>query len=138
MSPTHSLLNYAQWHIVSPESSLAQLKGCDGYIAQVWTGTFPLPPNGLSRKNSANRTFETAFLEYGAMQNLVRSTGRHGLVFERPDRGQTPIMIGMIIAGTGSRRWSPPCFQTRSFGVTKSPHGPNGFLGRRYPATRPG
>ena len=41
--PTHSLLNYAHWHIVSPESSLAQLKGCDGYIAQVWTGTSRTP-----------------------------------------------------------------------------------------------
>src|SRR5882762_3705116 len=35
---THSLLNYAQWQIVSPESSLIDV-GTDGYIAQVWTGT---------------------------------------------------------------------------------------------------
>ena len=41
--PTHSLLNYAHWRIVSPESSLAQLNGCDGYIAQVWTGTARTP-----------------------------------------------------------------------------------------------
>jgi len=72
--PTHSLLNYAHWRIVSPESSLARLNGCDGYIAQVWTGTSRTPNRylGLLRE----RTFETAFLEYGAMQNLVRSTGR--------------------------------------------------------------
>ena len=72
--PTHSLLNYAQWCIVSPESSLARLKGCDGYIAQVWTGTSRTPNRfrGVER----SRTFETAFLEYGAMQNLVRATGR--------------------------------------------------------------
>jgi len=72
--PTHSLLNYAQWSIVSPESSLARLNGCDGYIAQVWTGTARTPNRyrGVLRE----RTFETAFLEYGAMQNLVRSTGR--------------------------------------------------------------
>jgi len=25
--------------IVQPESSLARLNGCDGYIAQAWTGT---------------------------------------------------------------------------------------------------
>ncbi len=37
--PTHSLLNYAQWQIVSPESSLLDLPGIDGYIAQIWTGT---------------------------------------------------------------------------------------------------
>jgi len=72
--PTHSLLNYAQWCIVSPESSLANLKGCDGYIAQVWTGT-SREPNRF-RGDVRSRTFETAFLEYGAMQNLVRATGR--------------------------------------------------------------
>jgi hypothetical protein len=72
--PTHSLLNYAQWCIVSPESSLARLKGCDGYIAQVWTGT-SREPNRF-RGEVRSRTFETAFLEYGAMQNLVRATGR--------------------------------------------------------------
>lgn len=72
--PTHSLLNYAHWHIVSPESSLARLNGCDGYIAQVWTGTSRTPND--FRGVRKERTFETAFLEYGAMQNLVRSTGR--------------------------------------------------------------
>jgi hypothetical protein len=72
--PTHSLLNYAQWCIVSPESSLAQLRGCDGYIAQVWTGTSREPNRYQGEVRS--RTFETAFLEYGAMQNLVRATGR--------------------------------------------------------------
>ena len=72
--PTHSLLNYAQWCIVSPESSLARLQGCDGYIAQVWTGTSREP--NRYRGEVRSRTFETAFLEYGAMQNLVRATGR--------------------------------------------------------------
>lgn len=37
--PTHSLVNYASWQIVSPEASLASLSCVDGYIAQVWTGT---------------------------------------------------------------------------------------------------
>lgn len=72
--PTHSLLNYAQWSIVSPESSLARLQGCDGYIAQVWTGT--ARQANQFRGVVRSRTFETAFLEYGAMQNLVRATGR--------------------------------------------------------------
>ncbi len=72
--PTHSLLNYAHWNIVSPESSLARLRGCDGYIAQVWTGTSRTP--NVFRGVRRERTFETAFLEYGAMQNLVRATGR--------------------------------------------------------------
>lgn len=72
--PTHSLINYAHWGIVSPQSSLARLSGCDGYIAQVWTGTSREPNfyQGVKKE----RTFETAFLEYGSMQNLVRATGR--------------------------------------------------------------
>ena len=72
--PTHSLLNYAHWRIVSPESSLAQIEGCDGYIAQVWTGTARTP--NVYRGKLGERTFETAFLEYGVMQNLVRATRR--------------------------------------------------------------
>jgi hypothetical protein len=71
---THSLLNYAHWCIVSPQSSLAKIEGCDGYIAQVWTGTSRTPNH--FRGQLKERTFETAFLEYGAMQNLVRATGR--------------------------------------------------------------
>ena len=71
---THSLLNYAQWHIVSPESSLSRFNGCDGYLAQVWTGTSRTP--NMYRGVVRERTFETAFLEYGVMQNLVRGTGR--------------------------------------------------------------
>ncbi|MGN6626493.1 MAG: hypothetical protein ACTHLN_07720 [Tepidisphaeraceae bacterium] len=71
--PTHSLINYASWGIVSPESSLLNV-GCDGYIAQVWTGTARTPNyyEGVKKE----RTFETAFLEYGVMQNLVRASGR--------------------------------------------------------------
>ena len=71
--PTHSLINYAQWGIVSPQSSLLDV-GADGYIAQVWTGTSREPNtyNNVTRE----RTFETAFLEYGQMQNMVRASGR--------------------------------------------------------------
>ena len=72
--PTHSMLNYATWGIVSPESSLAALDSCDGYIGQVWTGTARTPNAyaGVTRE----RTFETAFLEYGVLHNLVRATGK--------------------------------------------------------------
>ena len=71
--PTHSLVNYADWRIVSPESSLIDV-GADGYIAQVWTGTARTP--NVYEGRLKERTFETAFLEYGAMQNLVRASGR--------------------------------------------------------------
>lgn len=70
---THSLINYAEWSIVSPESSLISV-GADGYIAQVWTGTARTP--NVYQGVTKERTFEAAFLEYGAMQNLVRASGR--------------------------------------------------------------
>lgn len=72
--PTHSLINYSMWHIVSPEASLASMKNCDGYIAQVWTGTSRVPNyfNGQRKE----RVFETAFLEYGCMESMTRPTGR--------------------------------------------------------------
>jgi hypothetical protein len=70
--PTHSLINYAHWGIVSPESSLLKV-GADGFIAQTWTGTARTPNVYEGRERS--RTFETAFLEYGAMMNVVRASG---------------------------------------------------------------
>jgi hypothetical protein len=71
---THSVVNYSTFRIVSPESSLTLLDGCDGYIAQIWSDTTRRP--NLYRGILKERDFETGFLEYGAMQNLVRSTGR--------------------------------------------------------------
>lgn len=72
--PTHSLVNYSQWQIVSPEASLASLPCVDGYIAQVWTGTSREPNyfDGLVKE----RVFETAFLEYGSMESMTAPTGR--------------------------------------------------------------
>jgi len=72
--PTHSLVNYTQWKIVSPEGKLADIPGVDGCIAQVWTGT-SRTKNWFDGK-FAERTFETAYLEYGVMQELVKGTGR--------------------------------------------------------------
>ena len=77
--PTHSLLNYSLWQIVSPEASLASLSCIDGYIVQSWTGTAREPNyfNGIARE----RTFETAFLEYGCMRSMTVPTNRK-LFFE--------------------------------------------------------
>lgn len=72
--PTHSLVNYSSWQIVSPEASLASLPSIDGYIAQVWTGTSrePIYFNGSLKE----RTFENAFLEYGSMVSMTAPTNR--------------------------------------------------------------
>ena len=72
--PTHSLVNYTQWKILSPEGTLLDVPTVDGCIAQVWTGTSRV--GNVYRGRYAERTFETAFLEYGIMQELVRGTGR--------------------------------------------------------------
>lgn len=72
--PTHSLVNYSQWQIVSPEANLASLPCVDGYIAQVWTGTSREPNyfNGVRKE----RVFENAFLEYGCMESMTAPTNR--------------------------------------------------------------
>lgn len=72
--PTHSLLNYSQWQIISPEASLASMRSCDGYIAQIWTGT-SREPNYFNGK-AKERVFETAYLEYGCMESMTRPTQR--------------------------------------------------------------
>jgi hypothetical protein len=87
--PTHSLLNYTQWQIISPESRLRTLPSIDGAIAQVWTGT-SRTPNVYAGK-VAERTFETAYLEYGIAQDLTRGTDRrmwflHDPIEDHPDR----------------------------------------------------
>ncbi|MFT3700923.1 MAG: hypothetical protein QM802_01025 [Agriterribacter sp.] len=80
--PTHSLVNYSSWQIVSPEASLASLPGIDGYIAQVWTGTSREPTyfNGLEKE----RVFENAFLEYGSMVSMTAPTKRKLLFLTDP------------------------------------------------------
>lgn len=72
--PTHSLVNYSQWMIVSPEASLASLPCVDGYIAQVWTGTSR--ELNFFNGQKKERVFETAFLEYGSMESMTAPTGR--------------------------------------------------------------
>lgn len=72
--PTHSLVNYSSWQIVSPEASLASLPGIDGYIAQVWTGTSREPTYYNGEKKE--RVFENAYLEYGSMLSMTAPTHR--------------------------------------------------------------
>lgn len=60
--PTHSLLNYSQWQIVSPEASLASMESCDGYIAQ----------GGQARR--ASPTTSTARRAKGCSRRLSWST----------------------------------------------------------------
>jgi hypothetical protein len=72
--PTHSLVNYSIWQVVSPEASLASMPCIDGYQAQIWTGTArePVYYRGIEKP----RVFENAYLEYGSMESMTRPTGR--------------------------------------------------------------
>src|SRR5687767_10184997 len=87
--PTHSLLNYSAWGIISPEASLASIKDIDGYIAQVWTGTSrePVIYNGVEKE----RVFENAFLEYGSMVSMTAPSGKRMYFLTDPieDRART-------------------------------------------------
>ena len=71
---THSPVNYSQWRILSPESSLLDVPAVDGFIGQVWTGT--AGAGNVYHGLYDRRVFETAFLEYGALWELARKSGK--------------------------------------------------------------
>ncbi len=73
--PTHSLVNYAHWRIVSPEAALLHIPDCDGIIAQVWTGTSRTAT--VYQNRLKERTFEAAYCEYGSSVAMMRGTGKH-------------------------------------------------------------
>lgn len=103
--PTHSLLNYTQWKVMSPEGTLTDVPSLDGYKAQIWMGTSREANvyNGVYKE----RTFETAFLEYGVMQELVRGTGRtmwfdNDPIEDRPDYGWDSYRYNYVQTLVGS------------------------------------
>jgi len=70
----HSPLNYANWGVIFPFSQAIQMPELDEVIGQVWTGTARTPVR--YRGEVSERVFETAFLEYSSLVNLVRGTGK--------------------------------------------------------------
>lgn len=103
--PTHSLLNYTQWKILSPEATLLDVDTVDGYIAQVWTGTSRCGNVYMGRYDE--RTFETAFLEYGVMQELTRGTGRrmwflHDPIEDNPEHSWTDFRKNYLMTVAAS------------------------------------
>jgi hypothetical protein len=105
--PTHSLVNYALWNIVSPESSLLTV-GADGFIAQVWTGT--ARSKNFYEGKEAERTFQTAFFEYGSMTAVTRG-----------GQGRLPTTTGATTRPTGDAPSSPRCSGPRPRGSRSSP-----------------
>lgn len=79
---THSMLNYAHWRIVSPESRILDIPECDAIIAQTWTGTARTPTFYLGK--GKERTFESAYFEYGQMANMVAAVGKEMWALQDP------------------------------------------------------
>lgn len=71
---THSIFNYANWGIISPEILLSYISNLDGIIGQVWQDTAdnPLDPRFT--------TFEQAYIEYASLSALTNSNHKD-LVF---------------------------------------------------------
>ena len=66
----HSPLNYTAWGIAFAHADMIKSGLVDEMVAQVWTGT--ARSQVTYRAQSAERTFENAFLEYSSSYNLVR------------------------------------------------------------------
>lgn len=87
---THSPVNYTQWKIMSPESKLLSMEHVDGFIAQIWSGTSGT--GNVYQGRYKSRTFETAYLEYGSMQEMIHNTDKkmwflHDPVEDFPENG---------------------------------------------------
>lgn len=74
MLAIHSPINYANWGIVFPHAAAVAMPELQEIIGQVWTGTARTPC--LLDGVRAERTFETAYLEYSSLWHLVRGTGK--------------------------------------------------------------
>ncbi|MCC6154382.1 MAG: hypothetical protein IT367_11515 [Candidatus Hydrogenedentes bacterium] len=106
--PTHSLVNYSQWRIVSPEAHLVDIPQLDGYVAQVWTGTARSRNSYLGV--AKERTFETAYLEYGQMLAMTRPTGKklwflHDPVEDNPNRSWNDYRYNYECTVVASLMW---------------------------------
>jgi len=80
--PTHSILNYSLWNIISPEIEFNKIESIDGYIGQVWTGTARTPI--YYKGKYAERTFENAFLEYTSLLALTDQNSKEMIFLTDP------------------------------------------------------
>ena len=79
---SHSQLNYTQWKILSPGRRMTAMENVDGFIAQVWSGTSGT--GNVYQGRYKKRTFETAYLEYGSMQELLFGTKKRMWFLQDP------------------------------------------------------
>ena len=74
MVACHSQLSYYAWGIIHPHYQESQIPDLQEIIGQVWTGTARTPCK--YEGTTAEHTFEFAYLEYSAFNNLLRGTGK--------------------------------------------------------------
>lgn len=81
-SVLNSFINYSQRNIITPGRDLATRQQIDGFAAQVRPETAKIPKiyNGVRKE----RVFETAYLEYGIMQELVENTDKEMIFIHNP------------------------------------------------------
>lgn len=81
-SVLNSFINYSQRNIITPARDLAARPQIDGFAVQVRPETTKIPKiyNGERKE----RVFETAYLEYGIMQELVKNTGKEMIFIHNP------------------------------------------------------
>lgn len=75
---THSIFNYANWGIISPEILLSNISGLDGFIGQVWQDTANNPID------TRFTTFEQAYIEYASLSALTNSNNKYLLFLTDP------------------------------------------------------
>src|SRR5262249_8308676 len=106
---THSLINYAHWHIVSPESHTFNIPEADGVIAQVWTGTARTPTR--YRGEMKERSFEAAYFEYGQAWAMCRASGKkvwflHDPIEDNPNHTWADYKFNYEACVAASLLWS--------------------------------
>lgn len=106
---THSLVNYTQWKILSPECRMLEMDCVDGFIAQVWSGTSGT--GNVYEGRYKSRTFETAYFEYGIMQELIHNTEKkmwflHDPVEDFPENGWDVYRRKYLKTLTASLFWT--------------------------------
>lgn len=74
MVACHSAVSYYYWGIIYPHYQCMMIPNLQEIIGQVWTGT-ARSANRYEGKME-ERTFETAYLEYSSLANLVRGTSK--------------------------------------------------------------
>ncbi len=101
----HSAVSYYNWGIIYPHYQTMKMPELQEMIGQVWTGTARTPCKYEGK--SEERTFEYGFLEYSALYNLMRGTGKRVWFLmdpleDNPDRSMDDYQMNYVRTLVGS------------------------------------